>query len=90
MSQSQISEPLILISEEQMVILMDLYLCSRYLMIPPDMLIKAVEKEKEPLPFMLSPGTLISMIFSSLEKIMVKKRTEQEIFSTLSGYQTSL
>ena len=54
------------------------------------MLIKEVEKEKAPLQFTLNLGMLIYLISYLSERIMGKKRIEQETFSMLCGFQTYL
>ena len=54
------------------------------------MLIREVEREKAPLQFTLNLGMLIYLISYLSERIMGKKKIEQETFSMLCGFQTYL
>jgi hypothetical protein len=55
----------------------------------PDMLIKVVAKERALSPFILSHGTQMSLSGFNSRKIMVKKKTELEIYSMLFGFLIS-
>ena len=65
---------------------MDFFQCLKFTMKLLDMSIKVVVREKDLLLFTLSLGMLIFSISYNWKKIMVKKKTEPEIFSTLYGF----
>jgi hypothetical protein len=52
-------------------------------------LIKVVAKERALSPFILSHGTQMSLSGFNSRKIMVKKKTELEIYSMLFGFLIS-
>ena len=72
-----------------MVFQMDSSQCWRSSMRLPDMLIKVVAKERALSPFILSHGTQMSLSGFNSRKIMVKKKTEPEIYSMLFGFLIS-
>lgn len=65
---------------------MDFFQCLKYSTKQLDMLIKEEEKEKDLLPFILSHGMPIFLIFFNWKKIMGRKKIEQEIYFMHYGF----
>ena len=65
---------------------MDFFQCLKYSTRQLDMLIKEVVKEKDLLPFILSHGMLIFLIFFNWKKIMGRKKIEREIYFMHYGF----
>lgn len=78
-----------LIFEEQMVLQMVLFQCSKSSMILLDMSIKGEEKERVHLLYICSHGTLMFLISSNSKKIQGNNKIGLEICSMDYGSQTS-